>query len=154
MELPGLEPPQPAPPPARGVGGRQAGRRPRGGGGGYLNGRTPTELRGDPRLAELAEIGLSSIWLNVAAIVGYDGFMAMWRYLDGRPELRDDSNQILLSLRQYRTFEKYQRNRYIETLVASGLNASQVQYLVNRELRESLTNRQCRRLILKAKVRA
>lgn len=99
-------------------------------------------------------MGLSSVWLQIADMIGYDTFVAIWRFVDAQPELRDDSNQIALTLRQYRTFERYQRNRYVETLVVAGLNASQIHAMVNKELREGLTFRHVKRLIAQANVKA
>lgn len=129
-----------------GVGGRQRTRPVRAGGGGYLDGRTPSELRADPRLRELAEIGLAAHWLAVAEIVGYDSFIALWRWLSSVPELRDDDNQIELRLRPFRSYERYQRNRYIDTLVAAGLKHSLIHEMVRQDLGERLSHRHVKRL--------
>lgn len=147
-------PPPPPGAPVQGVGGRQAARRPRRGGGGYLNGRTPAELRSDPRLRELAEIGLAAHWLAVARIVGYDAFLAVWRLLSEDPALRNDDSQIELTLRPYRSFEKYQRNRYIDTLVLAGMKPSEILALVRRDLGETLSHRHIRRLAARSRQQA
>lgn len=136
-----------------GVGGRRRPRPVRKGGGGYLNGRTATELRADPRLRELAEIGLAAHWLAIAEIAGYETFLAIWRSLSANPALRDDDNQIELRLRPFRAFERYQRNRYIETLVATGLQHRQVHEMLLRDLGERLSYRQVKRLAIEAKAR-
>lgn len=136
----------PAPPQARGVGGRQRPRAPRVGGGGYLNGRTGPELRADPRLRELSEIGLRSHWLALAELAGYDAFVAWWRLVSQDESMRDDSNQVSLQLRPFRAYERYQRNRYIDTLVMAGLKPSLIQAAVANELDEVLTYQQIRRL--------
>jgi hypothetical protein len=136
-----------------GVGGRQGPRPVRRGGGGYLNGRTPSELRSDPRLRELAEIGLAAHWLAVAEIAGYEAFLAIWRSLSLNPALRDDDNQIELRLRPFRAFERYQRNRYIETMVSAGLTHRQIHESIVRDLGERLSYRQTKRLAIEARAR-
>ena len=150
---PELAPPPGTPPSTRGVGGRQGGSGPRQGGGGYLNGRTPPEFRKDIRLRELSEIGLSKIWLDIAAAVGYDQFIGIWKNISSKPELRDDSNQVALTIRPFRAYERYQRNRYIDTLVAAGLRPSQVHEVVRHDLGENLTVSQITRLCAAARAK-
>ena len=133
--------------PGPGVGGRQALENPPPGGGGYLDECTPPELAApDLRLRELAEIGLSSTWLAVARLLGYEAFVAMWRLLSSKPELRNDDDQIELRLRPFRSYERYQRNRYIDTLVAAGLKPSEIHAMVHTELGEKLSYRHIKRL--------
>ena len=143
----------PGAPGGRGVGARQGGRRPRGGGGGYLDGRTPSELPADARLRELAEIGLSATWLAVAEQLGYDQFVAMWRLLSADAALRNDDNQIELRLRPFRAWERYQRNRYIATLVQAGLRPSEIHAMVEENLGETLSSRHIKRLAARGKAR-
>ena len=135
------------------VGGRRPDRGAPAGGGGYLDGRTAAEVRQDIRLRELAEIGLSSTWLAVSNIVGYEAFVSVWRYLSANPALRNDSGQVELHLRSISAYERYQRNRYIETLVSAGLNPSQIRELVRAELGERLSFRHIHRLTRAARVR-
>lgn len=97
-------------------------------------------------MRELAEIGLAKHWLDVAAIVGYDAFIAIWRCLSGYHQLRDDSNQVALTLRPFRSYEKYQRNRYIETLAQAGLKPSQIMRAVETDLGEKMSQRWVTRL--------
>jgi hypothetical protein len=146
--------PPPAPPKARGVGGRQGLTRPPAGGGGYLNGCTPTKLRADPRLREFAEIGLQEHWLQVAEIVGYDSFVALWRLLSTKLNLINDGKQIELTLRQYQSFERYQRNRYIETLAMTGMSIGQIHSTITKELGDARSYRQVLRLVRAARHRA
>lgn len=149
-----LFPDLPAPPMPPRVGGRQGRPRPPRGGGGYLNGCTPSELRTDIRLRELSEIGLPATWLAVANLLGYDAFVAMWRLLSSDPALRNDDDQIELRLRPFRAYERYQRNRYIDTLVASGLKLSQIHAMVRTELGETISYRHMKRLAAASRVRA
>jgi hypothetical protein len=104
-------------------------------------------------LRELAEIGLAPHWLAIAEIAGYEAFLAVWRHLSSLPQLRDDDNQIELRLRPFRSWERYQRNRYIETLVASGMQHRQVHEMLLRDLGERLSYRQVKRLAIEAKAR-
>lgn len=104
-------------------------------------------------MRELSEIGLASHWLAIAEIVGYEPFLALWRRLSSDPALRDDDNQIELRLRPFRAFERYQRNRYIETLVATGLQHRQVHEMLVRDLGERLSYRQVKRLAIEAKAK-
>lgn len=138
--------PRRSPPERGGVGARQARPAPPGAGGGYLDGCTASELRADPRLRELAEIGLSATWLSVARQLGYDQFVAMWRLLSSDPALRNDDDQIELHLRPFRAFERYQRNRYITTLVLAGMKPRQIHELVRKDLGERLSRRHVMRL--------
>ncbi|MBA4343229.1 MAG: hypothetical protein C0423_13910 [Methylibium sp.] len=110
-------------------------------------------LQGDPRIGELAAIGLTSTWLAVARLIGYDAFVASWAEWSADPGLRNRDNLIELHLRQYSSFERYQRNRYIETLVAAGLPAREVYRMVSAELGERLSLRQLTRLMTKTRVR-
>lgn len=133
--------------PGQGVGGRQALPSPRPGGGGYLDERTPPEVAApDLRLREFAEIGLSATWLKVAGLLGYDTFVELWRLLSSDPALRDDDNQIALRLRPFDRYERYQRNRYIETLVAAGLDAHTIWSRIQTDIGERLSLRHVKRL--------
>lgn len=144
---------QPIGPAAGGVGARQRRSTGRAGGGGYLNGCTPSELRADVRLRELAEIGLSATWLSVAQLLGYDQFVAMWRLLSSDPALRNDDDQIELRLRPFRAFERYQRNRYIATLVQAGIKPSDIHAMVRQDLGEKLSYRHIKRLAAAGRAR-
>lgn len=137
----------------RGVGGRQAGRRARRGGGGYLNGCNVQKVAPDLRLRELHEIGLAAVWLSVAELLGYDQFIALWRLLSSTPGLVNEYNQIKLSLRTIRSWDRYQRNRYIATLAASGIKASEIHAVLRRELGESPNPRQVSRIVFETRGR-
>lgn len=108
----------------------------------------------DPRIAELIDIGLPQLWIDVAHLLGYDDFVALWAAWSAEPSLRGRRNAIELRLRTIRAFEKYQRNRYIETLVAAGLRPSQIHTMLQNELGENMSFRHLKRLTNAAKVRA
>jgi hypothetical protein len=107
----------------------------------------------DPRIAELIDIGMPELWINVAHLIGYDDFVALWAAWSAEPSLRGRRNAIELRLRTIRSFEKYQRNRYIETLVSAGLKPSQIYTMLQTELGETMSFRHLKRLTNAAKVR-
>ncbi|MCV2349293.1 hypothetical protein [Paucibacter sp. Y2R2-4] len=114
----------------------------------------PQRGQADPRHAELVDIGLSASWLSVARLVGYDDFVALWRAWSSDPSLRDRNHQIELRLRSVRSFDRYQRNRYIETLVAAGLKPREIYAMIKTELGETLSYRHLKRLAAAGKVPA
>lgn len=66
----------------------------------------------DPRLQQLREIGLNHIWQKVAAEIGYDNFIKMWQILGSYDEIKRPDGGILITLRAYRSQERYQRDRF------------------------------------------
>ena len=137
-----------------GVGARQGHGQPTAGGGGYLHECTPSQLWEEARLRELAEMGLPQVWLDVAREVGYDSFMRLWRVLDSAVELRSESESMIeVQLRRFSSFQRYQRNRFIESLVGMGLSASEIQVRVKRELGEELSVRHLVRLAARGRGR-
>lgn len=130
-----------------GVGARQGHGQPTAGGGGYLDECTPSQLWEEARLRELAEMGLPQVWLDVAREIGYDPFMRMWRVLDSAVEMRSGSDSMIeVQLRRFSSFQRYQRNRFIEALVSMGLSTTEIQNRVKRELGEELSLRHLVRL--------
>ena len=89
----------------------------------------------------------------MARLLGYDAFVAMWRQLSSDPALRNDDDQIELRLRPFRSYERYQRNRYIDTLVAAGMRPSEIHALVHTELGEKLSYRHIKRLAAASRTR-
>jgi hypothetical protein len=61
-------------------------------------------------------MGLGKAWLEVAATIGVDAFLAMWRVLDAYPANWHDSGTLRISIRRYSGYLRFQRNRYIEAL--------------------------------------
>lgn len=131
-----------------GVGGRQAEPLPPAGGGGYLDICTvlnfrPTagaEKKRDPRLDELRAMGLPGTWLQVADTIGFDAFMQMWRILDADESLHEDG-RIKAYIRHYRSYLRYQRNRYIETLQALHVPCSLIREMLKHQLGEEISER-------------
>ena len=108
----------------------------------------------DVRLRELLDIGLSASWVAVARLVGYDDFVSLWRMWSAEPSLRTTRGTIELRLRSVRQYDKYQRNRYIETLVASGLKPSEIHAMVRAQLGENMSFRHLSRLVSAVRVPA
>ena len=149
--------PAPALHDSEGVGARQRDLFASGEGGGYLNECTSSKIWEKAKLNELAEMGLPSVWLRVAAAVGYDNFLIFWRILDAAAEVRevrrsDNESMIEVSLRRYSSFKRHQRNRYIETLAAMGLPNALIQQEVKRKLGEKLDRSHIRRLAKRGRI--
>lgn len=137
-----------------GVGARQGHGQPTAGGGGYLHECTPSQLWEEARLRELAEMGLPQVWLDVAREIGYEPFMRMWRVLDSAVEMRSESESMIeVQLRRFSSFQRYQRNRFIEALVNMGLSTTEIQNRVKRELGEELSVRHLVRLAARGRGR-
>lgn len=130
-----------------GVGARQGHGQPAPRGGGYLDECTPDQLWEEAKFRELAEMGLPQVWLDVARDIGYDAFMRMWRRLDAAVELRDEAESMIeVKLRRYSSFQRFQRNRFIETLVALGVSGDEIRERVTRAIGEKLSISHIRRL--------
>lgn len=102
----------------------------------------------DPRLDELARMGLQRHWLNVAEAIGVDAFLVMWRTLDAEPSLWMDpaGSGMRIRLRRYESFLRYQRNRHIEALYNLGLTTEQIRARVAENIGEVLSERHIDRL--------
>lgn len=140
---------------ADGVGARQAAPPLSPRGGGYQETCTAQEFstrpprpqkNRDPRLDELQKIGLKRVWLDVAEEIGVDAFLAMWRILDADDSSRHKEGFLQVHLKLYRSFLRYQRNRYIEALAALGYKPVEIQRSLARQLREPVSLRHISRL--------
>lgn len=138
-----------------GVGARQTAPAPSPRGGGYQETCTAPEFSArppriqknrDPRLDELQKIGLKRVWLDVAEEIGVDAFLAMWRILDADDSSRHKEGFLQVHLKLYRSFLRYQRNRYIEALSALGYKPVEIQRSLARQLREPVSLRHISRL--------
>lgn len=131
----------------QGVGARHGAELPPPGGGGYLDECTPAQLWTEAKFRELADMGLPKIWLDVAFDLGYDAFMRMWRRLDAAIELRSEADSMIeIQLRRYASFQRYQRNRFIESLVDLGLPNREIRERVALEVGEHLSATHIRRM--------
>jgi len=146
----------------QGVGARQGDLFAPAGGGGYLDERNRSDLSKKDlefaKIRELDDMGLSRLWLRVAKTIGYDNFLQLWRLLDTAAEQRelrlsDNQSMIEVQLRRFSSFRRYQRNRFIETLAATGLPADQIRLEVKTQLGENLTRNHIVRLARGARMR-
>lgn len=109
-------------------------------GGGYLHECMPPQLSADARFRELEDMGLPGFWLQLAYAIGYDHFMTMWRMLDAEHTLHNDAGSMIeLQMRRYSSFRRYQRNRFVETLVDMGLTDTVIKERLRCELGEELS---------------
>lgn len=111
----------------------------------------------DPRLAELAQMGLADYWLQVAHYLGFDAFLGMWRILDANRNSipasnRSGGNSMAPTLRTYSNYLRFQKNRFVETLAAQGVEPKEIQKRVATQLCESISLVHIRRLTQKAKI--
>ena len=111
----------------------------------------------DPRLAELAQMGLADYWLQVADYLGFDAFLGMWRILDANRNSipasnRSGGNSMAPTLRTYSNYLRFQKNRFVETLAAQGVEPKEIQKRVATQLCESISLVHIRRLTQKAKI--
>lgn len=131
-----------------GVGGRQGAPLSPGRGGGYLDECTAPEFlkktaalekkMRDPRLDELRRIGLQRPWIEVAEAIGVDAVLTLWRILDADPSSSCNGTTLRVPLRSWKTYLRYQRNRYIEDLRQRGLSYREIQRRVLVQLGEKL----------------
>jgi hypothetical protein len=137
------------------VGARQGRHRRSRRGGGYLNECTSANVWEEAKIRELESMGMPGVWLNVAREIGYDRFMAMWRILDRSVQLRSESESMIeVQLRRLSSFHRFQRNRFIESLVASGFGDKAIREMVRAQLGEKLSLSHISRLAGRRKVRA
>lgn len=136
------------------VGGRQAPPPAPPRGGGYQNVCTVLNFEAsagqkkrDPRLDELREMGLQRVWVDVAEEIGVDALLKMWRILDRDLSSIGDDGRLLVPLRSYSTFLRYQRNRYIETLDSLGMKPKEIREKLNQQLCEQISLRHISRII-------
>ena len=95
----------------------------------------------DARLDELARMGLSRAQLLVAEAIGFDNFMLAWRIYDQDSACRTDKGDLEVRMRSYRSYLRFQRNRFIEALNATGKSVNEIRRIVNIELGEKLSAR-------------
>lgn len=161
--LPGSPAPLPA---AQGVGGRRGPASPPVVRGGYQDICSVFEFdvgvkkiaAGDPRLGELASMGLPEYWLQVAAYLGVDAFLGMWRILDANrnsiPASKGSgASSMAPTLRPYSNYLRFQKNRFVETLAAQGVEPKEIQKRVTTQLCESISIVHIRRLTQKVKIK-
>jgi hypothetical protein len=136
---------------AQGVGARQTHQDGATRGGGYLKicGSQNFESS-DPRLDELRAIGLPNVWMAVAERVGFDAWMDVWRMLEAEEAWHEGEGTLRMRLRRYTTYQRYQRNRYIEALARQGITPAAARKLLAENLGEFLTEKHVGKLMRQA----
>lgn len=140
------------------VGGRQRQARIPAGGGrypkicGFPNFSTENDPPPDPRFSELEKIGLPGAWLRLARRVGFDAFLDVWRMVCEDETTRHDGGRRMPKLREFDTYLRFQRNRYIDSLRPANLDPKKVQALLRQNLGEHLSIEQVQRLMGKRKI--
>ncbi|WP_157673624.1 hypothetical protein [Endozoicomonas ascidiicola] len=104
----------------QGVGARQEQTIPPQQGGGYLNICSSSEVSGSA-LSELASMGVSKTWLDVAAVIGVPAFLEMWQVLDQAIDQGAELNSsIRVTVPRYERYLRYQRDQVIKALANEG----------------------------------
>lgn len=115
-------------------------------GGGYLNfcGKKEVPCK-DSQLDELRALGLQRLWLSVAAVIGVDNFLAMWRVLCDEVDVRGEMQRVYVP--RYRTYLRYQRNRVILALAAEGKDPKAIREELKAVMGEVVTHTHITRII-------
>lgn len=143
--------------PGQGVGARQTPPAHPPGGGGYQDVCTSLNFEKnrpngeifaprDPRLDDLQRMGLARVWMQIAEEIGVDAFLKLWRILDADPASWHNETILRVRLRPYRSYLRYQRNRFIESLAAQGMKPPEIQKRVRQQLGEDVSHRHITRL--------
>jgi hypothetical protein len=139
---------------AQGVGGRHKGSVVSIGGGGYLDvcNKTETDLQAaDPRLDELREIGLSASLQRYARAVGFDAFMTLWQIIENDQRNRSRERGLVIQIPRLKTYQRFQRNRFIEALSSEGVNNSKIHLLIKEQFGEAISKRHIDRISKKSR---
>lgn len=121
-------------------------------GGGYLHICTGLNFcarapRGDdPRIGELRRMGLPRWALAVAERLGVDSLLELWRIMDADPTSHGKEGRLVVTIRLYRSFLRFQRNRFIEALATTGSPPAEIQRRVQRQLGERISIETVRRI--------
>ena len=126
-----------------GVGGRQIACFSCSGGGGYLDNYSFSQLpigefRPDPRLDDLKRLGIHHTWQKIAATIGMDAFLKMWRILDAEEQFQHSKGNLSINLRRYRSYVRFQRNEYIRSLAKEGFTKKEIALKLNSALCEKV----------------
>lgn len=83
--------------------------------------------------------------MRIAETIGADAFLALWRIADSEPAFRVggafERGYLQMRLRPFKAWHRYQRNRYIEALAASGKSVTEIQTAVALNLCEQISER-------------
>ncbi|EEG08190.1 hypothetical protein FuraDRAFT_2393 [Pseudogulbenkiania ferrooxidans 2002] len=83
-------------------------------------------------------MGMNATWQRVAAEIGMDAFLAMWRILDAEEQFQHPKGNLEINLRRYKSYQMFQRNLYIKQLAKAGLSPKEIHYRLVEGLCEKL----------------
>jgi len=124
-------------------------------GGGYLDVCTKNDAAplADPRLAELAEVGLSSIWIRIAASIGVDQFLVVWQILDEVNLEGEQRDRVRIRVPLFAKFKRLQRIKLILAYAQAEMPHPDIKKMIKAELGEELTLTHIQRIINKYKIK-
>lgn len=96
-------------------------------------------------------MGMPDVWLRVAQAIGSQNFIRMWAILGTDPAVQAPDGGIAVKLRPFRSYLRFQRNRYIEELHRRGWDWRQIQTEIEAQLGENLSPRHITRVMFSAR---
>lgn len=86
-------------------------------------------------------MGLTRPWLRIAEAIGVDHFHTVWKILDAEFPEEVSGKGLRIWMRSYRSYLRYQRNRFIEALFAEGKSVTEIRAMVREVLCEKVSPR-------------
>ncbi|WP_159672407.1 hypothetical protein [Andreprevotia sp. IGB-42] len=91
---------------------------------------------------------MQPIWLQIAARIGVDAFLELWRTLDQCEELpRADNGMVFVKMRSYKSWIRAERDRYITALDQAGNTPAEIQRALRSNMRTELTIDHIKRVV-------
>ncbi len=106
----------------------------------------PQKKFADARIDELRVMGLQLYWIHVAEVFGFERFLMLWRIFDAEPSLRTNKGDLLIGMRPFRSYLRFQRNRTIETMAGAGMTVKEIQQHLRLVLCEKISRRHILRI--------
>ncbi|HHB12218.1 MAG TPA: hypothetical protein ENK62_03350 [Chromatiales bacterium] len=98
----------------------------------------------DAHLEELCEIGLPRWLIDIAAEIGVDAALSVWRLISAAARERGDNR---LHVPAWSTYLRYQRNRFIRSLDEQGYPPDEIHRQVQTVLCERISLAHVKRII-------
>lgn len=92
-------------------------------------------------------MGMHAAWQRVAAAIGFDTFLTMWRILDAEDQFAAEDDGLRVRLRRYRSFQRQCRNEFVRELHAAGLEPAEIQRRLVAQFGEELSVRHVAQLV-------
>ncbi len=96
-------------------------------------------------LDDLRAMGMHQRWLLLAEKIGLDAFLTFWNVMDENPTNMPGTT-VYVSMPRRTRLLRYQRNRFIQELVAQGLGAEDIRHRIKKELCEDVSVRHIDRI--------